>query len=77
MDNQIILLETIRSLSAGISKQEQHFHMDQLINPILPDINVNGDPMGINVPGNPPETLTYFVLHPIKLSMLFQKASRN
>lgn len=64
MDNKLILLDTIRGLSAGISQQEEHFHLDTLMNPLFlnPDVNNFLDPVSMNVgqPGNQPVTLSHF-----------------
>lgn len=65
MDNRLILLETLKGLSAGISQQEQHFHLDNLINPIILNPDRNVDPVGMNVaqPENPQLTLSQFASH--------------
>ena len=64
MEKKLILLDTIRDLSAGISQQEQHFHLDNLMNPLIlnPDVNNLVDPVGMNVgqPENQPITLSHF-----------------
>lgn len=44
MNNQLILLETIRALSAGVSQQQQHFNLDNFVNPVIMDVEHFGDP---------------------------------
>ena len=63
MNNQLILLETIRDFSAGISQQQDHINLDNLVNPLIPNPDVNNlvDPMGINV-GQPENQPIRFVL---------------
>ena len=41
MNNQLILLETIRDFSAGISQQQDHINLDNLVNPLIPNPDVN------------------------------------
>ena len=69
MDNKLILLDTIKGLSSGIAQQEQHFHLDSLINPLIlnPDVNNFVDAVGMNVgqPVNPPVTLSHFASNKI------------
>lgn len=55
-------METIRALSEGLSQQQQHFDLDNLVNPVIMDVDNFGDPVGINVghPENQPITLSQF-----------------
>ena len=51
MNNQLILLETIRDFSAGISQQQDHINLDNLVNPLI---------MDVGQPENQPITLSHF-----------------
>lgn len=57
MENKLILLDTIKTLCHGISQQQTFFENDQLINPLLPNVDNPGNPVVPNVDNPEPVTL--------------------
>lgn len=57
MEKKLILLDTIKTLCHGISQQQTFFENDQLINPLLPNVDNPGNPVVPNVDNPEPVTL--------------------
>ena len=69
MNNQLILLETIKSLSQGISQQQNLFVTDNLVNPLLPNVDNTTNPVVPNVENPEPVTLYHFASRKLRATI--------
>ncbi len=69
MNNQLIILETIQTLSQGISQQQNIFVTDNLVNPLLPNVDNTANPVVPNVENPEPVTLYHFASRKLRTAI--------
>lgn len=69
MQNNLILLNTIQTLCEGISQQQTIFENDQLVSPLLPNVDNPVNPVVPNVVNPEPITLYHFASRRLRASI--------
>lgn len=69
MENSVILIDTIHTLCEGISQQQTIFGNDQLVSPLLPNVDNPVNPVVPNVVNPEPITLYHLASKRLRASI--------
>lgn len=69
MENSLILIDTIQTLCEGISQQQTLFENDQLVSPLLPNVDNPVNPVVPNVVNPEAVTLYHFASRRLRASI--------
>lgn len=71
VENSLILIDTIQTLCEGISQQQTLFGNDQLVSPLLPNVDNPVNPVVPNVVNPEPITLYHFASKRLRARKIF------